>query len=1520
MGTAIASDPLQQLGGAQKTAIADLGPELSDPASRAVRGVVTITWPYNSVKGTFAFILAEPDYRLRRSKGQIRINLTGASAKAAGESGLSSSDEVLVSLNGAEWVPEEVKKRQSLPGSGVDWQLKFSDKLLLQVTLAETGETRLITVDHHPPADPQPQAETPPIETLHHDDPPTQTLEALTPPSKTYIARLKDGEYESPAFIKRARMSYGSLFEDGYDIFEDDGGVKGRGRKRARFGRESGAWKYSSQSPSPEPRSPQSSKSPRSSPSRPEMTDEGCQTMELDFPMPSPMQASINTAETQNNSKPIPTGEHVAHSRQGMVDHGIQDDFHSGWPSATSISLPPFGPSGGIPSSGSEPPAFQSTDQLNAASNGFQQGWPPRSVDFPSEGYPHAIESAPPANFTDEYGDGRSVGLGHTRSGSRTRSPSEPNNLALEPIDHGLNGGLPAEEQSYPAPVAPQTTVYPPLDVESEEHTSSNEQGPGAHLDYPPAYLDNGGHFSQEAMDVDKSPFVPSTSAVADAASSLWTTINNPPQTTQTPLTDRLGSTEGESVENAIAIDDSDSDDGPPPPTAVEDTVMGGRADDLDMYDEAGVEDEVDAEFSDDDEPEYETEEIGGDYDTRNYTAPDDDEDDSHDEDLRSHNLEPEFDDGRSWEEGEDDDEDAENFEYESDYEMDEKDEEPQQQPRPTPQSAPQIIDLISSSEDEGDDEAHPPQPPSQPVPDSTLRSQPKTSPTSTANEIIGQGIDGESSEESIEGEDNEELSDEEESEEESEREDYAASIHSSERSESESLASDEVSDNESMKETLEGGHEGVVQATKDGDVVEPVSASPHNKSHGLESSQVNDFPLQQGLSLEPSKIEPIITQDEDGDERMRDGEAEQEEGDTDAPQSAAEGLEILSRAVESESNVNITVVESEEIRSDRIVDTNSLETDEPPPMDHTQRLEKQVELVSQDAQEDEELVDMVSTLPSDNSNLQSMAVEENKQVEAIAPSSPPLTHSFISQPTGEERMDVILQETVSITDTHIPADQLPTPRDTQLIGEAAVSDSEIAVSMEINELDMVTTEEPIDIIQEVPSTEQVMDEKESTVVVEEAITHIEERPVEAATPQRQQTPDEENGREAARSDHSLVSPSLSFQTQVDADDIRASYAEPAPKVVVETETEGDTHSDTDADISGASVSFRSQMEVDEELQASILEYSQEFEDANTETTDERGIDEQFENDEDEANLTDNDEARAGSEPQQPSVARAPSPELGTQESKRRESQQDISVIEQTDTPDQASQEDPSVQLARAANASKRNTRQHDTTRKAHEDSKKFPMVETSTPVAEDSSVQLARASFSKASQTEEDSNSMTAAKLKLVRHLRDELPDCTSLKVLRQHLQKKLDVIAVAMMRPPDPQRAKGGPREFMMSFTITDHSIGPHSVVEVQLYRPHKETLPIVNAGDVVLLRNFTVVSLQHKGFGLRTNDESSWAIFDHDDQLAQIKGPPVEYGEKETTYVANMRSWFNLLDEKARAKLERANQKIVAAGRSK
>lgn len=113
------------------TPIAQLNPDLPDQSSRAVRGEVTITWPYSAVTQTVAFLLAEPDVRLRRAKGQVRIELRGPSAKSVSQLGIGAGDELLLSLDGAEWAKDESPGR--IPGARVDWQLRFSERLVLQV-------------------------------------------------------------------------------------------------------------------------------------------------------------------------------------------------------------------------------------------------------------------------------------------------------------------------------------------------------------------------------------------------------------------------------------------------------------------------------------------------------------------------------------------------------------------------------------------------------------------------------------------------------------------------------------------------------------------------------------------------------------------------------------------------------------------------------------------------------------------------------------------------------------------------------------------------------------------------------------------------------------------------------------------------------------------------------------------------------------------------------------------------------------------------------------------------------------------------------------------------------------------------------------------------------------------------------------------------------------------------------------------------------------------------------------------
>lgn len=113
------------------TPIAQLDPCLSDISTRAVSGIVTLVWPYNSSTNSLAFNLAEPDARLRRAKGNVRIQLHGSSAKAVAATKLGGGDMVTIGLDGVEWVKDG--SSTPVPASRLEWQLQYTERLMLRV-------------------------------------------------------------------------------------------------------------------------------------------------------------------------------------------------------------------------------------------------------------------------------------------------------------------------------------------------------------------------------------------------------------------------------------------------------------------------------------------------------------------------------------------------------------------------------------------------------------------------------------------------------------------------------------------------------------------------------------------------------------------------------------------------------------------------------------------------------------------------------------------------------------------------------------------------------------------------------------------------------------------------------------------------------------------------------------------------------------------------------------------------------------------------------------------------------------------------------------------------------------------------------------------------------------------------------------------------------------------------------------------------------------------------------------------
>ncbi|KAF2436765.1 hypothetical protein EJ08DRAFT_691086 [Tothia fuscella] len=222
------------------TPIAQLGPSLRNAGSRHIRAIVTIIWPYSSSTKTAALLLAEPDFRLRNKRGQVRVQFGGACAVQVGKFGISSGDEVILGLKGAVWVA--ATEGISTPGKSVDSELVFKRKLDLKISRAgqEVAQLDVNELSNSESASPSRSPSTPLDSTYAFATPALARLNGHSTPA-------------SSAFHRRARVSGGSLVDSPYDPFVSDrrkDGEPERKRVRRSWGSE-GRWKLAEQMPSP---------------------------------------------------------------------------------------------------------------------------------------------------------------------------------------------------------------------------------------------------------------------------------------------------------------------------------------------------------------------------------------------------------------------------------------------------------------------------------------------------------------------------------------------------------------------------------------------------------------------------------------------------------------------------------------------------------------------------------------------------------------------------------------------------------------------------------------------------------------------------------------------------------------------------------------------------------------------------------------------------------------------------------------------------------------------------------------------------------------------------------------------------------------------------------------------------------------------------------------------------------------------------------------------------------------------
>ena len=141
-----------------------------------------------------------------------------------------------------------------------------------------------------------------------------------------------------------------------------------------------------------------------------------------------------------------------------------------------------------------------------------------------------------------------------------------------------------------------------------------------------------------------------------------------------------------------------------------------------------------------------------------------------------------------------------------------------------------------------------------------------------------------------------------------------------------------------------------------------------------------------------------------------------------------------------------------------------------------------------------------------------------------------------------------------------------------------------------------------------------------------------------------------------------------------------------------------------------------------------------------------------------------------------------------------------------------------------------------------------------------------------------------------------------TPLGLIEEKWNDTVDVLALGVSCTR-PTRAAKGPRDFSVTLQVTDPSMAPATTV-VQIFRPHKEALPTLQAGDGLLLRGVKVCSLKRK-IGLMSTVESAWVVFGSGPDSGVSSGPPVEFGAMEREKIGALQGWWDGLAERERPK---------------
>lgn len=1499
------------------TPIAQLDPELPDRESRVIDGVVTITWPYSIVTHSAAFILAEHDFRQRHARGQLRLEFHGQVGQKLADAGIGGGDALRISLEGAEW--EAHKSQTRVPGTILEWQLKFTNRLLMRVRRADEQQTEILDLtspddangNDAPLATLTPQGSSP----LHHSGlfatevvstPGAHSPDSNLPAKRLASYAFEPAEYASPAFLKRARVSYGSLFEDGSDIFDQDVAKRKKKKaKRSRFSMGATGWKYSSRSPSPEPKAPEQRElesdgqedSETAEPDEPivtslkspAMVDESSQTLDTSFAFQIAEQAHESASLIPSSPTPM-----------GFGKPPEQADGHSAAP----IFATPSNTKEETISTATQPsrPLFGGGANIFAS---VATATPPQSglfgSSFGNSGFSVEHTTTASTSSIPVFNDALAESM-RSRDAAEERATGQPE-LAF---DVSINEAYPESDSNFGA-----------IQITKDEQHSSFF----ADTDFPlPAAISNPfavEPFPQPASSAQEQPEddIYEASTYPEIQEHEESIKESKPHAFDLPRTfDQMrNEVAGEKLhkeEEAEEQDESTDYD-------IEAGELPQRLQEVESEEELGGEEE-DAQGEYDDEEESG---LGEHYD-------EDDETHYNDED-----------------EGEREDSDEEGREYSDEEEVDNEEEESAAHGLPASQD-PVYISLLSDSEDDVESSAP------IPAPTSTL-----ASPRLAESE---QSDEEEEDSDSVEGGDDEivrpEFADkvsrtrESSGEEEVDRtgdEDASAEEHFDEVNivkrfgeedqvgveprvspieETESAKEMQVSADEMdvaevgeevrsspmvqsdrpLKKTASRGPSPIVVDTvaEEVDVVEE-DAAP--EAAAVEATDVNVME-EDVASNAPVEANDVNTMEEDAACEPAQAEALDVEKATNADTDIdiAEAPEDIENEIKSQPDVDMDIRESEEV--ERLVD-------DPPAV--------AAEEVSVEHDECEMEVEPSSGVPEESSAILEEAAEEVLEEagqKELSPSTQP-----VEELTQEGPVEVLVSE-VQVEDQVSEADDAK-----QLVGEAevaaqstttapTVSDTNRQLLPPIDTLIPVAAAAGIEIpqnTQDKPHQGAEGDEDEddlaaSRQIMDEFLQQSSPKPELPPPPLPVSAKEHRRKRSDTISETGRRTRSQTKQ-QPEEEEKEAEALKSSPHSHRRSSRSIDKANDLTID---TCVEFNTSISSKNSDRTPLLQRSFRI-------TRSRGTADQTDPSVAIAKAAAASIGRSSASPR--SAEHTPSRPIALRVTRSMENIAEAGLKEGLVIPD------ASVRSVRLDDASSTGTRSPVASTPLTPSTQMQMQLQqeqryTRRPSESPASAGLRPPAIA-ASPAPEDAESLATAselKLQLQRDLRTTLPDNLALKSLRTALDKTADMIAVAASTPAPPYRPKNRPRDYMLELLLVDPSSAPQGIYVAHVFRPHQQSLPAVQRGDVVLLRGMTVVAVRDRGFGLRAGDSSAWAVWDEqarqaastgDVALPQIKGPPVDVMEAEAQYAMGLSRWWALLDEPTMARMERAAQRMLA-----